>query len=69
MIGKTEYPRVHKIQAHASEDEFRAWKAIARHDRRKPAEVLRALVRQRALELGLWPSRSGKEASRSRTGC
>ena len=62
MKKLTDYPRIHKIQAKASDAEFEAWKSIARHERRKPAEVLRALVRQRAMELGLWPG------SRSRSG-
>ena len=64
MTGRTDYPRIYKIQAHASEHEFRAWKTIALLERRKPAEALRALVRRRARELGIWPS-AGEEEEQS----
>ena len=46
--------RTRTIQARASEDEYQALLAIARHQRRKPTEALRELVREKAKELGLW---------------
>ena len=47
--------RTRTIQARASEDEYQALLAIARHQRRKPTEALRELVREKARELDLWP--------------
>ena len=47
--------RTRKIVARASDAEYLALHAIARRQGRKVSEALRELIRDRAMQLGVWP--------------
>ena len=53
--------RNYTIKAMASCEEYQAWLAIAQHQKRKPTETLREMVREQAKALGLWPPAANTE--------
>ena len=48
-------PRLRELRARCSESEETALELIAKKEGRKPTDVLRSLVIEKAKEYGLWP--------------
>ena len=58
--------RIKVVQTRLSPDEKKALLAVSRHVRRKPSELVRELIRQEAVRLGLWPPQTSRAGANGR---